>query len=62
MPGALTQQFTVSAKIQIKAASTLGLFLLALQTLIFLDVSGALGLATIAAGAYLINRQHMQSA
>ena len=34
----------IKAKIQIKFASALGLFLLALQTLLFLAAAGALGL------------------
>jgi len=34
----------IKAKIQIKLASALGLFLLALQTLLFLAAAGALGL------------------
>jgi hypothetical protein len=35
----------IKARIQIKLASALGLFLLALQTLLFLAAAGALGLA-----------------
>jgi len=35
----------IKARIQIKLASELGLFLLALQTLVFLGAAGALGLA-----------------
>jgi hypothetical protein len=46
----------IKARIQIKMASALGLFLLALQTLVFLAAFGALGLAAIAAGALALNR------
>ena len=35
----------IKARIQIKLASALGLFLLALQTLLFLAAAGALGMA-----------------
>jgi hypothetical protein len=52
----------IKARIQIKAASALGLFLLALQTLVFLAASGALGLAAIAAGAFALNRRKAQAA
>jgi len=37
----------IKARIQIKLASALGLFLLALQTLLFLAAAGALGLAVL---------------
>ncbi|MCX5930731.1 MAG: hypothetical protein NTW83_02560 [Cyanobacteria bacterium] len=50
------------ARIQIKAASALGLVLLALQTLVFLAASGALGLAAITAGAVALNRRQTQAA
>ncbi|MCP9800114.1 hypothetical protein [Synechococcus sp. RedBA-s] len=50
------------ARIQIKAASALGLVLLALQTLVFLAASGALGLAAITAGALALNRRQTQAA
>ncbi|EAQ73813.1 MULTISPECIES: hypothetical protein [unclassified Synechococcus] len=50
------------ARIQIKAASALGLFLLALQTLVFLAASSALGLAAITAGAVALNRRQTQAA
>ena len=52
----------IKARVQIKAASALGLFLLALQTLVFLAASGALGLAAIAAGAFAMNRRQTQAA
>jgi len=39
----------IKARIQIKLASALGLFLLALQTLLFLAAAGALGLAVVGA-------------
>ena len=39
----------IKARIQIKLASALGLFLLALQTLVFLAAAGTLGLAGLAA-------------
>ena len=39
----------IKARIQIKLASALGLFLLALQTLLFLAAAGALGLAGLGA-------------
>lgn len=51
----------IKARIQIKAASALGLFLLALQTLVFLAASGALGLAALAAGAVALNRRPAQT-
>jgi hypothetical protein len=50
------------ARIQIKAASALGLVLLALQTLVFLAATGALGLAAITAGALALNRRQAQAA
>ena len=52
----------IKARNQIKAASALGLFLLALQTLVFLAASGVLGLAALAAGAYSLNRRQAQAA
>ena len=52
----------IKARVQIKAASALGLFLLALQTLVFLAASGALGLAALAAGAFALNRRQAQVA
>jgi hypothetical protein len=39
----------IKARIQIKLASALGLFLLALQTLLFLAAAGAVGLAGLGA-------------
>lgn len=47
----------IKSRIQIKAASALGLTLLALQTLVFLAAAGALGLATIGGVAYAFNRR-----
>jgi hypothetical protein len=52
----------IKARVQIKAASALGLFLLALQTLVFLAASGALGLAAIAAGGFALNCRQTQTA
>ncbi len=40
----------IKAKVQIKVASAVGLTLLALQTLVFLAVAGALGVAAVGAG------------
>ncbi|MCP9785270.1 hypothetical protein [Cyanobium sp. N5-Cardenillas] len=37
----------IKARVQIKAASALGLFLLALQTLVFLAAAGGLGLVAL---------------
>lgn len=45
------------ARVQIKAASALGLFLLLLQTLVFLAAGGALGVGGLAAGALALNRR-----
>ena len=50
------------ARIQIKAASALGLTLLALQTLLFLAVAGPLGLAALGGLAYALNRRQGQAA
>ena len=58
----LLMTLLIKARIQIKAASALGLFLLALQTLVFLAATGALGLAALAAGAYALNRRQAQAA
>ncbi len=52
----------IKARVQIKAASALGLFLLALQTLVFLAASGALGLVALTAGAFAMNRRQAQAA
>jgi hypothetical protein len=52
----------IKARIQIKTASALGLFLLVLQTLVFLAASGALSLAAIVAGAFALNRRQAQTA
>jgi hypothetical protein len=46
----------IKAKVQIKAASALGLFLLALQTLVFLAAAGALGLVAIGGAAMVLSR------
>lgn len=45
-----------------RAASALGLFLLALQTLVLLAVSGALGLAALGGVAFAQNRRQTQAA
>ena len=45
----------IKAQVQIKAAWALGLFLLALQTLVFLAISGALGLAALGGMAGAMN-------
>jgi hypothetical protein len=50
------------ARIQIKAASALGFFLLAVQTLVFLAAAGALGLAAFAGVAFALNRRQAQAA
>jgi len=47
----------IKARIQIKLASALGLFLLALQTLVFLAAAGALGLAGLGGAAYSFQRR-----
>ncbi|MBC1262461.1 hypothetical protein FQK07_14635 [Synechococcus sp. BSF8S] len=47
----------IKARIQIKAASALGLFLLALQTLVFLGASGALGLASLGGLTYALSKR-----
>jgi hypothetical protein len=52
----------IKARIQIKAASALGLFLLALQTLVFLAASGALALAALGGVAFALNRRQTQPA
>lgn len=46
----------IKAKVQIKAASALGLFLLALQTLVFLTAAGALGVVAIGGAAMVLSR------
>lgn len=52
----------IKAKIQIKAASALGLFLLALQTMVFLAAAGVLGLAALGAVAFSLNRHRAVAA
>ncbi|MFN9546398.1 MAG: hypothetical protein ACK6AD_04905 [Cyanobacteriota bacterium] len=52
----------IKARIQIKAASALGLTLLALQTLVFLAVASALGLAAVGGVVYAVNRRPTQAA
>jgi hypothetical protein len=52
----------IKARIQIKAASALGLTLLALQTLLFLAVAGPLGLAALGGLAFALNRRQGQAA
>jgi hypothetical protein len=51
----------IKARIQIKAASALGLFLLALQTLVFLALSSPLGLVAIAGVAFALKRRQAQA-
>lgn len=52
----------IKARIQIKAAWVLGLFLLALQTLVFLAASGAMGLAALGGVVFALNRRQLQAA
>lgn len=52
----------IKARIQIKAASALGLSLLALQTLVFLAAAGALGLTTLAGVAVALKQRQAQTA
>ena len=47
----------IKARVQIKAASALGLALLALQTLVFLAATGALGLAGLGGLAVAVKRR-----
>ena len=47
----------IKSRIQIKAASALGLFLLALQTLIFLAAGGGLALLALGGLAFSLNRR-----
>jgi hypothetical protein len=47
----------IKARIQIKAASAVGVLLLVLQTLVFLTASGALGLVSLGGLAYALNRR-----
>ena len=47
----------IKARIQIKAASAIGWVLLALQTLVFLGVVGALGLAVVGGGFSLMGHR-----
>jgi len=47
----------IKARIQIKAASAIGWVLLALQTLVFLGVVGALGLAVVGGGVSLMGHR-----
>jgi hypothetical protein len=47
----------IKSRIQIKAASAIGWILLALQTLVFLGVVGALGLAVVGGGTALMARK-----
>ena len=59
---ALLLTLLIKAKIQIKAASALGLTLLALQTLVFVAAAGALGLVALGGVAYTRNRPQPQAA
>ena len=52
----------IKAKVQIKAASALGLSLLALQTLVFLAAAGALGLVAVGGAVLLLNRPRAAAA
>ncbi|CAK6692445.1 hypothetical protein [Synechococcus sp. CBW1107] len=53
----------IKARIQIKAASALGLFLLALQTLVFLAAAAVpLGLAALGGVAFALSRRQPQPA
>jgi hypothetical protein len=52
----------IKARVQIKAASALGLFLLALQTLVFLAAAGTLGLVAIGGAALAMNRSQTSEA
>ncbi len=52
----------IKARVQIKAASALGLTLLALQTLVFLAIAGPLGLAALGGVAFALNRRQGQAA
>ena len=52
----------IKARVQIKAASALGLFLLALQTLVFLVATGALGLVGLGGAAYAFSRRQASAA
>jgi hypothetical protein len=45
----------IKAQVQIKAASALGFFLLALQTLVFVAAAGALGLVAVGGAAGAMN-------
>ncbi|MDM7951960.1 MAG: hypothetical protein QUV07_01915 [Cyanobium sp. CZS 25K] len=51
----------IKARLQITAASALGLFLLALQTAVFLAAAGALGLACLGGAALAVNRQRVSA-
>ncbi len=51
----------IKARIQIKAASALGVLLLALQTLVFLAASGALGLVSLGGLAFALHRRPERS-
>jgi hypothetical protein len=52
----------IKARVQIKTASAIGLFLLALQTLLFLAASGALGVAALGGMALARSRRPTQEA
>ncbi len=52
----------IKSRIQIKAASALGLTLLALQTLVFLAAAGAVGVAVLGGAALALNRRQTQVA
>ena len=52
----------IKARVQIKAASALGLFLLALQTAVFLAAAGTLGLVALGAAFLVVKRQQVSTA
>ena len=52
----------IKSKVQITAASALGVALLLLQTLLFLAAAGALGLVAGAAGIYAIQQRRSAAA
>jgi len=60
MGAAATFTLLIKARIQIVVGSALGIFLLLLQTLVFLSISGELLLA--AGGAALVATQQLRSA
>ena len=51
----------IKSRVQIKVGSALGFSLLALQPLVFLAATGALGLTAIAAGTIALGRRQAQA-